>query len=70
MVVDKYQDAVSASLPWLTCLMHSFGFLLRFHNFVCEHLLEINEGGRFTLLGEGEDAESKQDEELFQTARL
>ena len=42
----------------------------RFHNYVAQTLLEINEGGRFTLRGDGEDALAQQDEDLFQTTRL
>ncbi|KAK3395060.1 linoleate diol synthase [Podospora didyma] len=49
----------------------------RFHNYVCDVLLKINEGGRFTL-GCGPDASpeeqakaiAKQDHNLFNTARL
>lgn len=42
----------------------------RFHNYVAQTLLEINEGGRFTLRGDDEDSLAQQDEDLFQTARL
>ena len=42
----------------------------RFHNYVAEKLLEINEGGRFTCRGEDEASLAKLDEDLFQTARL
>ena len=42
----------------------------RFHNYVAETLLEINEGGRFTCRGDDEESLAKQDEDLFQTARL
>ena len=49
----------------------------RFHNYVCDILLKINEGGRFTLAC-GPDASeedraraiAKQDHDLFNTARL
>ncbi|KAE8151335.1 heme peroxidase [Aspergillus avenaceus] len=37
----------------------------RFHNYVAQMLLQVNEGGRFTGMDE-----HKQDEDLFQTARL
>ncbi|KAK3385880.1 heme peroxidase [Podospora didyma] len=48
----------------------------RFHNHVCEHLIAINEDGKFTppsptLEGEKADAAwKKYDNDLFQTARL
>ncbi|KAK8256469.1 hypothetical protein IWZ00DRAFT_541955 [Phyllosticta capitalensis] len=47
----------------------------RFHNYVAEMLLRINEGGRFTLPPtetekERKAALEKQDNDLFQTARL
>lgn len=47
----------------------------RFHNYVADNLLKINEGGRFSLppTKSEEDkkaALAKQDEDLFQTARL
>lgn len=50
----------------------------RFHNYVADILLKINEGGRFTLTplsptaGADEKAKAiaKQDQALFQTARL
>ena len=43
----------------------------RFHNYVADVLLKINENGRFTLPPNA-DAKSyaKQDNDLFQTARL
>jgi hypothetical protein len=47
----------------------------RFHNYVADVLLKINENGRFTLPPtRTEEAKqralTKQDEDLFQTARL
>lgn len=50
----------------------------RFHNYVCDILLSINEGGRFTLATPKSDASpedlakalAKQDHDLFNTARL
>lgn len=47
----------------------------RFHNYVADMLLKINEGGRFSLpptktAEEKQRALAKQDEDLFQTARL
>lgn len=47
----------------------------RFHNYVADVLLKINEGGRFSLPPtrteeERQKALAKQDEDLFQTARL
>ncbi|TDZ65292.1 Psi-producing oxygenase A [Colletotrichum trifolii] len=50
----------------------------RFHNYVADVLLKINENGRFTLLGNGADASAedrakalaKQDHDLFNVARL
>ncbi|PVH91358.1 prostaglandin G/H synthase 2/cyclooxygenase 2, pgh2/cox2 [Periconia macrospinosa] len=47
----------------------------RFHNYVADVLLKINEGGRFTLPPtknekEMKEALAKQDNDLFQTARL
>ncbi|KAI5926181.1 heme peroxidase [Camillea tinctor] len=47
----------------------------RFHNYVADILLKINEGGRFTLPPtrneqEKQKALAKQDNDLFQTARL
>ena len=47
----------------------------RFHNYVADVLLKINEGGRFTLPPtkaekEKKEALAKQDNDLFQTARL
>jgi len=47
----------------------------RFHNYVADMLLKINEGGRFTLPPtrnetEAQKAAAKQDNDLFQTARL
>lgn len=47
----------------------------RFHNYVATVLHEINEGGRFTLPPTRTDEEraealAKQDNDLFQTARL
>jgi hypothetical protein len=47
----------------------------RFHNHVAEMLLKINEGGRFTLPptkdeNDKKKALAKQDNDLFQTARL
>jgi hypothetical protein len=47
----------------------------RFHNYVADMLLKINEGGRFTLGPYETDNEKaaaikKLDEDLFQTARL
>ncbi|CZR54744.1 related to linoleate diol synthase [Phialocephala subalpina] len=47
----------------------------RFHNYVAEMLLKINEGGRFTLApADTEDEKNaaikRQDEHIFQTARL
>ncbi|KKY15413.1 putative prostaglandin g h synthase 2 cyclooxygenase pgh2 cox2 [Diplodia seriata] len=47
----------------------------RFHNYVADVLLKINEGGRFTLVPGETDEEkaaaiAKQDNDLFQTARL
>ena len=47
----------------------------RFHNYVADVLLKINENSRFTLPpttdeGAKEKAESKQDNDLFQTAKL
>jgi hypothetical protein len=47
----------------------------RFHNYVAENLLKINEGGRLTLPPtkteeDKKKALAKQDEDLFQTARL
>ncbi|KAF7590130.1 hypothetical protein BBP40_003243 [Aspergillus hancockii] len=47
----------------------------RFHNYVAENLLKINEGGRFMLPPtkteeDKKKALAKQDEDLFQTARL
>jgi hypothetical protein len=44
----------------------------RFHNHVAEKLATINEGGRFSLSPRlsKEEALKKQDEDLFQTARL
>ncbi|QSS58355.1 hypothetical protein I7I51_07779 [Histoplasma capsulatum] len=42
----------------------------RFHNYVAQTLLQINEGGRFTPKGDDEASLAKLDEDLFQTARL
>ncbi len=47
----------------------------RFHNYVAEILLKINEGGRFTLAKHSNSEEeakaiAKQDNDLFNTARL
>lgn len=42
----------------------------RFHNYVAEVLLQINEHGRFSCRPGDENGEAKQDEDLFQTARL
>ena len=52
----------------------------RFHNYVAQQLLTINENGRFSLppravfdamsAEEQKQAKAKLDEELFQTARL
>jgi hypothetical protein len=47
----------------------------RFHNYVADVLLKINENGRFTLQPSKTDEEKKkalvkQDNDLFQTARL
>lgn len=43
----------------------------RFHNYVADVLLKINENGRFTLPPNAdEEALAKQDNDLFQTARL
>lgn len=42
----------------------------RMHNYVAEMLLKINEGGRFSCAPDDEKAAVKQDEDLFQTARL
>lgn len=43
----------------------------RFHNYVAETLAKINEGGRFSLPANADDkAILKQDNDLFQTARL
>jgi hypothetical protein len=47
----------------------------RFHNYVADVLLNVNENGRFTLqpstTEEGKRASlAKQDEDVFQTARL
>lgn len=43
----------------------------RFHNYVADVLLKINENGRFTLPPNADDqAIAKQDNDLFQTARL
>ena len=47
----------------------------RFHNYVADILLKINEGGRFTLAKfstpeEEARAVAKQDNDLFNTARL
>lgn len=47
----------------------------RFHNYVADMLLKINEGGRFTLPPARNEQEkkavlAKQDNDLFQTARL
>jgi linoleate 10R-lipoxygenase len=47
----------------------------RFHNYVADILLKINEGGRFTLRPETTPegkakALAKQDNDLFNTARL
>lgn len=50
----------------------------RYHNYVCDILLSINEGGRFTLAKPKSDAAledlakalAKQDHDLFNTARL
>lgn len=43
----------------------------RFHNYVADVLLKINENGRFTLPPNADDkALAKQDNDLFQTARL
>lgn len=41
----------------------------RFHNYIATELKTINEAGRFNL-GHGPDPEKRQDEDLFQTARL
>ena len=47
-------------------------FYSRFHNYVADMLLKINEGNRFSLAPnvDQEAALKKQDEDLFQTARL
>ncbi|KAF7625730.1 prostaglandin G/H synthase 2/cyclooxygenase 2, pgh2/cox2 [Aspergillus flavus] len=47
----------------------------RFHNYVADNLLKINEGGRFSLPATKSEEDkkaalAKQDEDLFQTARL
>lgn len=47
----------------------------RFHNYVADVLIKINENGRFTLPPTTDDealekAIAKQDNDLFQTARL
>ena len=43
----------------------------RFHNYVADVLLKINENGRFSLPPNPDDkALAKQDNDLFQTARL
>lgn len=47
----------------------------RFHNYVADILLKINENGRFTLPPTIDEeakkkAEAKQDNDIFQTARL
>lgn len=49
----------------------------RFHNYVADALLQINEGGRFTLpdtskmaAEKKKEALDKQDHDLFNTARL
>ncbi|KKZ59000.1 hypothetical protein EMCG_00865 [[Emmonsia] crescens] len=42
----------------------------RFHNYVAQTLVQINEGGRFTPKGDDDDSLTKLDEDLFQTARL
>lgn len=42
----------------------------RFHNYVAQTLVQINEGGRFTPKGDDEASLTKLDEDLFQTARL
>ncbi|KAF1839413.1 heme peroxidase [Decorospora gaudefroyi] len=60
--------------PGVAALLVSFN---RFHNFVVGQLAEINEGGRFSPSKldqakglEGEKAEAKRDNDLFQTGRL
>ena len=46
-------------------------FYSRFHNYCAEVLAKINEAGRFTLPPNPDDAAiKKQDNDLFQTARL
>ncbi|KAI9147362.1 heme peroxidase [Paramyrothecium foliicola] len=60
--------------PGVGALLVSFN---RFHNYVVTQLAEINEGGRFTASKldkakglDGEKAEAKRDNDLFQTGRL
>jgi linoleate 8R-lipoxygenase/9,12-octadecadienoate 8-hydroperoxide 8R-isomerase len=49
--------------PGVSALLICFN---RFHNYVAAQLLEINEGGRFSL----DEGSPKLDNEVFQTARL
>jgi len=61
--------------PGVAALLVTFN---RFHNYTATQLAEINESGRFSLntrmtpdqVNKYKTAEAKQDDNLFQTARL
>jgi linoleate 10R-lipoxygenase len=71
---DTFADKRLIGMPPGVCVL--LVMFNRFHNHVAEHLAAINEGGRFTKPSASQDASrdstqwKKQDEDLFQTARL
>jgi len=65
---DSFADArITLQPPGVGTMLILFS---RSHNTVARKLLEINERGRFTLKGHSASDIKKQDEDLFQTARL
>ncbi|KAF4618994.1 hypothetical protein G7Y89_g14852 [Cudoniella acicularis] len=70
---DTFHEArLLGQLPGVNVMLVMYS---RYHNYVADMLLKINEGGRFTLRPHKTDTEKaaavkKQDEDLFQTARL
>lgn len=63
-----FEERLLAQPPGINVMLVLYS---RYHNFVADMILKINEGGRFNLKpGPEAEALKQQDEDLFQTARL
>jgi hypothetical protein len=63
-----FEERLLAQPPGINVMLVLYS---RYHNYVADMILKINEGGRFSLKpGPPQEALKAQDEAVFQTARL